>query len=267
MNSSVKQAQKDGASIENISAGLSISVVKNALYKVIRCSGPQELGRHIVVQGGTFLNDAVLRAFENELGKGDIDMALNGKVSIKDGVKSAIESTMTFSGSSQAGGVSVSYDSALDMNVYTGDGAMYTHTVMSLNGAETANTKIKVDFGDDLQSVLDNFAGMASEGAEGIDFFAMTAAELETQNVKVYIDSSDKGTKIKFEFDDTDKGENSVFGKGSAIFSFGANNLLRGYQMNYELQGLKVFVELKPFNGKVTLPNDLDTYTGLSIGA
>lgn len=67
------------------------------------------------------------------------------------------------------------------MNVYTGDGAMYTHTVMSLNGAETANTKIKVDFGDDLQSVLDNFAGMASEGAEGIDFFAMTAAELETQ--------------------------------------------------------------------------------------
>ena len=119
-------------------------------------------------------------AFENELGKGDIDMTMKGKVSIKDGVKSAIESTMTFSGSSQAGGVSVSYDSALDMNVYTGDGAMYTHTVMSLDSAETANTKIKVDFGDDLQSVLDNFAGMASEGAEGIDFFAMTAAELET---------------------------------------------------------------------------------------
>ena len=110
-------------------------------------------------------------------------------------------------------------------------------------------------------------ARSCGEGAEGIDFFAMTAAELETQNIKVYIDSSDKGTKIKFEFDDTDKGENSVFGKGSAIFSFGANNLLRGYQMNYELQGLKIFVELKPFNGKVTLPNDLDTYTGLSIGA
>ena len=202
-------------------------------------------------------------AFENELGKGDIDMALNGKVSIKDGVKSAIESTMTFSGSNALR----AYESSVDANVYTGDGAMYSHTVTFLNGAETANTKIKVDFGDDLQSVLDNFAGMASEGAEGIDFFAMTAAELETQNVKVYIDSSDKGTKIKFEFDDTDKGENSVFGKGSAIFSFGANNLLRGYQMNYELQGLKVFVELKPFNGKVTLPNDLDTYTGLSIGA
>ncbi len=68
MNSSVKQAQKDGACVENISAGLSISVVKNALYKVIRATDPRELGRHIVVQGGTFYNDAVLRAFEQELG-------------------------------------------------------------------------------------------------------------------------------------------------------------------------------------------------------
>lgn len=69
MNSSVKQAQKDGASIENISAGLSISVVKNALYKVIRCADADSLGKNIVVQGGTFLNDAVLRAFEQEIGK------------------------------------------------------------------------------------------------------------------------------------------------------------------------------------------------------
>ncbi len=68
MNSSVKQAQKDGASVGDISSGLSISVVKNALYKVIRAASPQELGEHIVVQGGTFLNDAVLRAFEKELG-------------------------------------------------------------------------------------------------------------------------------------------------------------------------------------------------------
>jgi len=67
MNSSVKQAQKDGADVTDISAGLSISVVKNALYKVIRCASAQDLGSHIVVQGGTFLNDAVLRAFENEL--------------------------------------------------------------------------------------------------------------------------------------------------------------------------------------------------------
>ncbi len=68
MNSSVKQAQKDGATIEDISAGLSLSVVKNALYKVIRASSPDDLGKKIVVQGGTFLNDAVLRAFEMEMG-------------------------------------------------------------------------------------------------------------------------------------------------------------------------------------------------------
>ena len=67
MNSSVKQAQKDGATIDNISAGLSISVVKNALYKVIRATNKESLGKHIVVQGGTFLNKAVLRAFEREL--------------------------------------------------------------------------------------------------------------------------------------------------------------------------------------------------------
>ena len=68
MNSSVKQAQKDGAQVEDIAAGLSISVVKNALYKVIRCASAENLGKNIVVQGGTFLNDAVLRAFEQEIG-------------------------------------------------------------------------------------------------------------------------------------------------------------------------------------------------------
>lgn len=67
MNSSVKQAQKDGASVANISAGLSISIVKNALYKVIRPSSKEAIGKHIVVQGGTFLNDCVLRAFEQEM--------------------------------------------------------------------------------------------------------------------------------------------------------------------------------------------------------
>ena len=68
MNSSVKQAQKDGATVEDISAGLSTSVVKNAIYKVIRPSSKDALGKRIVVQGGTFLNDAVLRAFEQEMG-------------------------------------------------------------------------------------------------------------------------------------------------------------------------------------------------------
>ncbi|NBK97025.1 MAG: 2-hydroxyglutaryl-CoA dehydratase [Erysipelotrichia bacterium] len=69
MNSSVKEAQKNGASVEDISAGLALSVVKNALYKVIRIKNAEELGDHIVVQGGTFLNDTILRSFELELHK------------------------------------------------------------------------------------------------------------------------------------------------------------------------------------------------------
>ncbi len=64
MNSRVKQAQKEGASIGEISAGLSYSVIKNALFKVIKVKNPEELGERIVVQGGTFYNDAVLRSFE-----------------------------------------------------------------------------------------------------------------------------------------------------------------------------------------------------------
>ena len=78
MNSSVKQAQKEGASIEDISAGLSSSIVKNAIYKVIRARTPEELGQHIVVQGGTFLNDAVLRSFEKETGKEVVRPAIAG---------------------------------------------------------------------------------------------------------------------------------------------------------------------------------------------
>ncbi|MDR0770645.1 MAG: 2-hydroxyacyl-CoA dehydratase [Burkholderiales bacterium] len=64
MNSSVKQAQKEGASVADISAGLSYAVIKNALIKVMRVRDPHELGEKIVVQGGTFYNDSVLRAFE-----------------------------------------------------------------------------------------------------------------------------------------------------------------------------------------------------------
>lgn len=69
MNSSVKQAQKDGATVEDISAGISVSVVKNAIYKVIRANSAEDLGAQIVAQGGTFLNDSVLRSFELELGR------------------------------------------------------------------------------------------------------------------------------------------------------------------------------------------------------
>lgn len=78
MNSSVKQAQKDGATVEDISAGLSSSIIKNAIYKVIRANSPDELGKNIVVQGGTFLNDAVLRSFEKELGRNVIRPAVSG---------------------------------------------------------------------------------------------------------------------------------------------------------------------------------------------
>jgi len=69
MNSRVKQAQKEGASLGDISAGLSYSIIKNALFKVIKLKNPEELGERIVVQGGTFHNDAVLRCFELITGK------------------------------------------------------------------------------------------------------------------------------------------------------------------------------------------------------
>ncbi len=68
MNSNVKQAQKEGASVQDISAGLAYSVIKNALFKVIKLTSASDLGRHIVVQGGTFHNKAVLRAFEKIAG-------------------------------------------------------------------------------------------------------------------------------------------------------------------------------------------------------
>ncbi len=64
MNSRVKQAQKEGATVGDIASGLAISVIKNALFKVIKIRDPRDVGQHVIVQGGTFLNDAVLRAFE-----------------------------------------------------------------------------------------------------------------------------------------------------------------------------------------------------------
>ena len=97
MNSSVKQAQKDGAGVEDISAGLSISVVKNAVYKVIRAASADELGQNIVVQGGTFLNDAVLRAFELELGRDVIRPSIAGLMGAFGASLAARESGLTHS--------------------------------------------------------------------------------------------------------------------------------------------------------------------------
>lgn len=68
MNSNVKQAQKEGATVADISAGLAYSVIKNALFKVIKITNAADLGKHVVVQGGTFYNDAVLRSFEKIAG-------------------------------------------------------------------------------------------------------------------------------------------------------------------------------------------------------
>ena len=68
MNSNVKQAQKEGADLQDISAGLAYSVIRNALFKVIKLADASDLGTHVVVQGGTFHNQAVLRAFEKIAG-------------------------------------------------------------------------------------------------------------------------------------------------------------------------------------------------------
>jgi predicted CoA-substrate-specific enzyme activase len=78
MNSKVKQAQKEGAQVSDISAGISISVIKNALFKVIRLKDIDQLGDKIVVQGGTFYNDAVLRALEKILGKNVVRPDISG---------------------------------------------------------------------------------------------------------------------------------------------------------------------------------------------
>ena len=78
MNSKVKQAQKEGATVGDISAGLSYSIVKNSLYKVIKMKSLEELGKSLVVQGGTFFNDAVLRAFELSVGAEVTRFAISG---------------------------------------------------------------------------------------------------------------------------------------------------------------------------------------------
>lgn len=97
MNSSVKQAQKEGASIEAISAGLSISIVKNAVYKVIRAASADDLGKNIVVQGGTFLNDAVLRGFEREIGRNVTRPTISGLMGAYGAALSAMDAQVSTS--------------------------------------------------------------------------------------------------------------------------------------------------------------------------
>ena len=101
MNSRVKQAQKEGATVGDIAAGLAISVIKNALFKVIKIRDPHDVGEHVIVQGGTFLNDAVLRSFEQLAGvdavrpniagnMGAYGAALLARDRVEDGVRSSI---------------------------------------------------------------------------------------------------------------------------------------------------------------------------------
>ena len=101
MNSMVKQAQKEGATVGDISAGITYSVIKNALFKVIKIRNPKELGKNIVVQGGTFYNDAVLRSFELISGReavrpdiaglmGALGAAIIAKENYKDGYESKL---------------------------------------------------------------------------------------------------------------------------------------------------------------------------------
>lgn len=103
MNSSVKQAQKEGAGVDDISAGLSMSIVKNAIYKVIRAADPSELGQHIVVQGGTFLNDAVLRSFELELGADVVRPTIAGIMGAYGAALSALDAAQAGTGASVGG--------------------------------------------------------------------------------------------------------------------------------------------------------------------
>ena len=124
MNSSVKQAQKDGATIEDISSGLCLSVVKNALYKVIRVSSPRELGKKIVVQGGTFLNDAVLRAFEQEMGVDVIRPDISGLMGAYGAALYAQEK------------VSKSYKTTI---LNTSQLAQFTHTIKAVNCGGCSN--------------------------------------------------------------------------------------------------------------------------------
>lgn len=119
MNSSVKQAQKDGATVESISAGLSTSIVKNAIYKVIRASSADDLGKHIVVQGGTFLNDAVLRGFEKEIGRDVTRPTIAGLMGAYGAALTALDRAEGGGGGREGGGTSLLRKDNLESFVHT----------------------------------------------------------------------------------------------------------------------------------------------------
>jgi predicted CoA-substrate-specific enzyme activase len=113
MNSKVKQAQKEGAGVGDISAGLSYSVVRNALYKVIRITRPEDLGPKVVVQGGTFFNDAVLRSFELSIGREVIRPDIAGLMGAYGAALMAVEEWRDKPGSSSI----ISHEALADFSV------------------------------------------------------------------------------------------------------------------------------------------------------
>lgn len=153
MNSAVKQAQKDGASVEDISAGLCASVVKNALYKVIRVSSADELGRCIVVQGGTFYNDSVLRCFEREVGREVIRPAIAGLMG-------------AFGAALYARSLALSQSSLLDAEAL----ASFTHRSVSTTcrGCENACSITRNTFSDGSHFISGNRCERMTGKGDGI---------------------------------------------------------------------------------------------------
>ncbi len=180
MNSSVKQAQKDGVTVENISAGLSSSVVKNALYKVIRITDAASLGKNIVVQGGTFYNEAVLRAFEREL---------NTNV-----VRPDIAGRMGAVGAALYGEDKVKSEksSVLDKNALLG----FTQTISNVKcGACTNNCQLTVNtFSDGTKYISGNRCERPITGKASI--CELNLYEYKQSRLKEYMSSSGSRGKI-----------------------------------------------------------------------
>ncbi|MDR3120266.1 MAG: 2-hydroxyacyl-CoA dehydratase [Clostridiales bacterium] len=138
MNSRVKQAQKEGASAGDISAGLSYSIVKNALYKVIKIRKPEDMGERVIVQGGTFLNDAVLRAIELTAGREAVRPDIAGLMGAYGAALAAAEKYHADAQKSGAGAVYSAADAPFDADEQRGAAAAYSANLSSAAAAVRA---------------------------------------------------------------------------------------------------------------------------------
>ena len=140
MNSNVKQAQKEGAAVEDIAAGLAYSVIKNALFKVIKMRSPSELGSRIVVQGGTFCNDGVLRALELITGRQVVRPAIAGLMGAFGAALIAMERCGTQPASSM-----MALDAAAELSYRTGTsycGGCVNHCRLHVHSFSNGNIHI-----------------------------------------------------------------------------------------------------------------------------